>query len=342
MGFPSTRTPSTRRRFVAASTAVVLCGTVLARVRAERAAKPTALEQQAAEALEQHQPDRSSPAYKVGRPDNEREHADFFRQPEKAFVALEAASGGRLGVAALDTGTGRTIGHRVDERFAMCSTHKLLTAAAILAMVDQGQIKLGTLVPFTTADLLDYAPVTRKNIDAGLMTVDALCQAVLQWSDNTAENLLLGRIGGPAGWTGFVRSIGDTTSRLDRSEPALNTAIPGDPRDTTTPRAMLRDLDVVLIGTALSSTSRSRLRNWLLNGRITDSLLRAGLPEGWRVGDKSGSGERGTRNDVGIILPPARAPILAAVFYTETNLQAAARDRVIADAGAIIARTLTA
>ncbi len=259
-----------------------------------------------------------------------------------ALAALEARNGGRLGVAALDIGSERGGGYRADERFPMCSTHKLLTAAAILTMVDQGRMELDRRIPYGATDLLEYAPIARKNFGSGFMTVDALCEAAIQWSDNTAANLVLGLIGGPAGWTRYARSIGDATSRLDRTEPSLNSAIAGDPRDTTTPDAMVRDLNVVLVEKDLSDASRTRLMNWMLGAKVTDTLLRAGLPKGWRVGDKSGSGERGSRNDIGIILPSAGAPIRAAVYYTQSVEQSASRDKVIAEVGRIIARDLGA
>jgi beta-lactamase class A len=260
-------------------------------------------------------------------------------QAADALAALEARHGGRLGVVALDTASGRRMVYRPGERFAMCSTHKFLTAAAILAMVDRGRMKLDRNVSYGRADLLDYAPITRKNADRGSMTVEALCIAAIDWSDNTAANLLLGLIGGPPGWTRYARSIGDTFSRLDRIEPDLNSAVPGDPRDTTTPAVMVGNLEAVLLGKALGDASRLRLTGWLLDSKITGTLLRAGLPAGWRVGDKSGSGERGTRNDIGIILPPKAAPILAAVYYTQSSEAPASREAVIAEAGRIIARS---
>ena len=263
-------------------------------------------------------------------------------QAQPALEALEAKNGGRLGVVALDTASERRIDYRADERFAMCSTHKFLTAAAILAMVDAGHMELDRRTAYGQADLLEYAPIARKNLGAGFMTVDALCAAAIEWSDNTADNLLLGLIGGPEGWTRYVRSIGDSVSRLDRTEPTLNTAIPGDPRDTTTPDAMVRNLNAILLGSALSEASRTRLKDWMFASAITDTLLRAGLPKGWRVGDKSGSGDHGTRNDVGMILPPDGAPILAAVFYTESTAPFASREKVIADAGRLIAESFSA
>jgi beta-lactamase class A len=256
----------------------------------------------------------------------------------EALVALERRSGGRLGVAVFDTGSELAIGYRAGERFPMCSTHKFLTAAAILTMVDQGQLELDRRVSYGSADLLEYAPIARKHVADGFMTVNALCEAAIQWSDNTAANLLLGLIGGPSGWTRYARSIGDATSRLDRTEPALNSAIADDPRDTTTPDAMVRDLNVLLVGNTLSDASRTRLTDWMLGAKVTDHLLRAGLPNGWRVGDKSGSGERGTRNDIGIILPSEGGPILAAVYYTECPGPGSSRDKVIAEVGRTIAR----
>ena len=220
----------------------------------------------------------------------------------------------------------------------MCSTHKFLTVAAILQQVDRGEMSLDRKVSFTHADLLSYAPITRRHADAGVMTVDALAAATTAWSDNTAANLLIALLGGPAGWTRYARSLGDGVSRLDRIEPALNSAIPGDPRDTTSPAAMVRDLDVVLVGKALSDASRKRLQTWMFDSTITNTLLRAGMPEGWRVADKSGAGENGTRNDIGMITRPGTAPLLAAVYYTQAPGDRAAHDRVLADVGRIIAR----
>jgi beta-lactamase class A len=267
---------------------------------------------------------------------------DAFARARRALAALEGGHGGRLGVVALDAGSGRRIDYRAAERFAMCSTHKFLTAGAILTMVDQGHVTLDQHVPYNRADLLEYAPVARRNVDAGFMTVEALCAAAVGWSDNTAANLLLGLIGGPAGWTRYARSIGDTVSRLDRTEPTLNTAIPGDPRDTTTPEAMVRDLNAVLLGKVLTDASRARLENWMLDSMIDGNLLRAGLPRDWRVGDKSGSGDHGSRNDIGIILPPRAASILVSVYYTESAEPVSSREQVIAGAGQIIAQTFAA
>jgi beta-lactamase class A len=261
---------------------------------------------------------------------------------EAALRALETRHGGRLGIRAVEPRSGRQMSYRAEERFPMCSTHKLLTVAAVLHMRDRGLVKLDERIAYGKADLLGYAPITRKYVAAGSMTLGALCAAAIDWSDNTAENLLLKTIGGPRGWTGYVRSIGDTVSRLDRNEPSLNSAVPGDPRDTTTPAAMVHDLNAVLLGEALSAPSRRQLTEWLLASQIDGALLHAGLPAGWHIGDKSGSGEQGTRNDIGIVFPPKAPPILAAVYYTGSTEPLSAREAMIADVGTIIGQVFGA
>lgn len=235
------------------------------------------------------------------------------------LAAIEQRYGGRLGVAILDTGTGAHVEHRADERFPMCSVFKFLAAAAVLRRVDAGEDSLDRRVPYGAADLLLHAPVTREHAADGGMTLGALCAAALQWSDNTAGNLILSTIGGPAGATHYARTLGDRLTRMDRTEPTLNTAVPGDPRDTTTPLAMLRDMRTILLGPALSAASRGQLTDWLIGDRVAGQRLRAGVPSSWRVGDKTGSGDNGTANTIGILWPPDRAPILATVFLTGSS-----------------------
>ena len=252
-------------------------------------------------------------------------------QLDQRFGDLETTSGGRLGVATLDTASGARAGHRAGERFPMCSTFKLLAVAAVLARVDRGRERLDRRIAFSTADLLEYAPVTRARVAEGSMPIADLCEAAITVSDNTAANLLLATLGGPAGLTAYARSLGDRVTRLDRIEPALNEAAPGDPRDTTTPSAMLGDLKILLVGTALSRASRERLIAWLVATATGDRRLRAGVPAGWRVGDKTGSGEHGTTNDIGIAWPPGRAPILITAYLTNTSHDVAAREAVLAN-----------
>lgn len=255
---------------------------------------------------------------------------------DNPFAQLEKERGGRLGISAVDKTTGSRIAYRADERFAMCSTHKLLSAAAVLARVDKGELKLDKVISFGKTDLLSYAPVAKEKIAKGSMTLEELCGAAVSVSDNTAANLILKEIGGPAGWTAYARSLGDRVSRLDRTEPTMNTAIPGDPRDTTSPSAMLGNLDALFIGDALTETSRDKLEEWMVTGTVTGPLIRAGVPKTWQVADKSGAGANGTRNDIGVIYRPDRAPIIAAIYYTGSKLDMDGRNKVIADAADLI------
>jgi beta-lactamase class A len=233
---------------------------------------------------------------------------------EDALARLE--SSGRLGVSVLDTGSGKRLRHRAGERFAMCSTFKLLLAAAVLKRIDRGEEKSDRVISYGKADHLVWSPVTEKHT---ALPVTDLIDAIVQISDNTAANLLLGTIGGPAGWTAFVRGLGDNTSRLDRTEPTLNSADPGDPRDTTTPDAMLENLQKVLLGDVLAPASRQHLIDIMARSTTGIKRLKAGLPKDWRIADKTGTGKHDTYNDIAIIHPPGRAPILACAYYTEAT-----------------------
>jgi beta-lactamase class A len=249
---------------------------------------------------------------------------------------LERRNGGRLGVAALDTATGRRIGQRVDERFALCSTFKALAAAHVLARVDHGEERLDRRVVFAARDLVPYSPTTGKHVGAPGMTVAEICEAAVTLSDNTAGNLMLQSFGGPAGLTAFLRTLGDTVTRLDRTEPTLNEALPGDPRDTTSPAALVATLERLLIGDALSAGSRTQLIDWLVACKTGQQRLRAGFGPGWRVGDKTGAGANGSANDIAIAWPPGRAPVLTAVYFTESKISDEARGAVIAEVGRIV------
>ncbi len=173
------------------------------------------------------------------------------------------------------------------------------------------------------------------------MTIGDLCAAAIDWSDNTAANLVLQTIGGPAGFTQFARSLGDTVTRLDRNEPTLNESLPGDERDTTSPRAMAADMQKVLLGDALSDASHRQLQTWLINDKVGDKRLRAGLPGSWRIGDKTGSGERGSTNTIAILWPPGRAPLIATVYYTESSAPMDARNAIHKEIGGLIAETFS-
>ncbi|MDQ6645738.1 MAG: class A beta-lactamase [Pseudomonadota bacterium] len=254
-----------------------------------------------------------------------------------ALADLEQRSGGRLGVSMLDTATGRRIGHRGDERFLMCSTFKLLAVAAVLARVDHGLERLGRHVVYDRTVLLDYAPVTSRHLGAPGMTIAELCEAAITLSDNTAANLLLSSMDGPDTVTAFVRGLGDPVTRLDRTEPELNRGSPDDLRDTTTPNAMLVTMHKLLLGSALSSGSRSHLLAWLRACNTGAGKLRAGLPSGWEVGDKTGSGSQGETNDVAIIWPPGHGPLLVTAYYAGSPLSLPTRNAVLARVGRIAA-----
>lgn len=255
----------------------------------------------------------------------------------RSFAEIEERVGGRVGVLALDTGTGRQLAHRPDERFAMCSTFKWVLAAAVLARVDRGELSLDDRVSYRSTDLIEHAPVTREHVAEGAMTVDALAQAAVTVSDNTAANLLLAKTDGPAGLTEFVRALGDTVTRLDRNEPTLNDNAPGDPRDTTSPRAMAALMHQLLCGDTLSVASRERLLRWLRACETGKDRLRAGLPEGWTVGDKTGTGRRGSVNDIAIAWPPGRPPILISAYLSDSDADA----RILVGGHADIGRLVT-
>jgi len=258
---------------------------------------------------------------------------------EKRIVALEMRLGGRLGVAAVEIGSNRRLEHRASERFPMCSTFKLLAASAVLRQVDEKKEQLTRFIPYTKADLLEYAPVTKEHVNEGGMTLAALCAAAVEYSDNTAANLLLQTIGGPEGLTRYARSLGDEQTRLDRFEPHLNSAVPGDERDTTTPAAMVADLRLLLLGDALSPQSRQLLDAWLAANKTGADMIRAGVPNDWKVGDKTGRGENGATNDIAIIRPPGKPPILVAVYFVGSTAPSKARLSAIADVARIVVET---
>ena len=257
----------------------------------------------------------------------------------ESLASIERTAQGRLGVAMLDTGSGLALGWRQDERFAMASTVKLVLAGWMLALVDQGKERLDAPVHYAAADVVAYSPVSGARAgDGGGLTVGELCAATVSLSDNTAANVLLARHGGPAGVTAFVRSLGDEVTRLDRTEPTLNEAAVGDPRDTTTPLAMLQTMQKLVLGNALSPTSRAWLQRWLVETSTGDKRLRAGVP-GWKVGDKTGTaGDSGTANDIGVLWPQGGgAPVLVTCYLTRSMASPEQRDAAIAQVARAVA-----
>lgn len=307
MTHPPTSRPLTRRQTLAAATACLL-----------PALAPAA----------------APPAFRAAAP-----------RPYAPLAALEKRAGGRLGVAVLDSASGACVGHRVDERFGMCSTFKLPLAAMVLRHIDQGRLQAEQWVPYGQADMVAHAPVTQAQLARGGMTVLALAEAAQTTSDNPAANLLLGLIGGPAAYTAMLREAGDSVTRLDRLEPHMNLVSSGDERDTTTPLAMAQTAAHWLTGDALSSASKTLLIEWMLATRTGSKRLRAGLPPGWRAGDKTGTamgeGMMDKYNDVAITWPPGRAPVIISAYYETAKAHGRMRDQdqaVLAEAGRLAAR----
>jgi beta-lactamase class A len=255
---------------------------------------------------------------------------DAESELQRGLAALESRHGGRLGVAIRSGANG--IGRRGNERFALCSTFKFLATAFVLVRVDRHEESLNRRVVYSKNDLVTYSPTTEKHVDNGL-TIGEICEAAMILSDNTAGNLLLDSFGGPAGLTGFMRSLGDKVSRLDRRETELNEATPGDPRDTTTPLAMLDMLRKIVLGSVLSASSREQLIAWLVANKTGNKRLRAGVPQGWRVGDRTGGGANGATNDIAVIWPPGRAPILVTAYYAEAHATDDERNAILAEVG---------
>ncbi|MEV6392965.1 class A beta-lactamase [Nocardia xishanensis] len=254
------------------------------------------------------------------------------------LVELERQFDARLGVYALATGTGVTIAHRADERFAFCSTFKGLAAAAVLHRNPLSH--LDAVVSYTEADLLKSASITSRHVATG-MTIRDLCDAAVRFSDGTAGNLLLRDLGGPAELTAYLRSLGDTVTRMDRIEPAITEATPGDPRDTTSPRALGTDYQRLVLGDALPADRRALLRDLLERNTTGAQRIRAGVPRGWAVADKTGTGDYGTLNDIGIVWPPAAAPLVIALMSSKATVDAPYDQALLAEAAAYVVDTLT-
>lgn len=258
--------------------------------------------------------------------------------PASDFAPILAGlgAGARFGVFALDTGGGRSLVHDQNSRFTMCSTFKLPLAAAILAEIEAGRMRLDEEIAFTRADLLGNSPRTEAAVERGRLSVEQLCAAIIEVSDNAAANLLIARIGGPAGLTAFVRRHGDAVTRFDRVEPALNLAAPGQDLDTTTPMAMAGLLRTLLTGDAVSPASRARLIGWMVGATTGLDRLRAGFPSGWRSGDKTGTANN-FNNDLAIAIPAARPPILIASFIDAPAADHAGRNAAHAAVGRLVA-----
>ncbi|WP_435828709.1 class A beta-lactamase [Nocardia beijingensis] len=248
-----------------------------------------------------------------------------------SFTEFETEHAARLGVYAIDTGSGRTVAHRDAERFPMASTFKGLACGALLRDHPLSTGYFDQVIHYSRSELVENSPVTEKHADTG-MTVAELCEAAITVSDNTAGNQVLKLLGGPEGFTAFLRSIGDATSRLDRWETELNSAVPGDERDTTTPAALAADYRGLVVGDVLAEAERAQLKSWLIASKTGADRIRAALPAGWTVGNKTGSPAYGSALDVAVVWPPGRDPFVIAVLSTKAEQNAAADGPLVAEA----------
>lgn len=266
-----------------------------------------------------------------------------FAQDEdllQTIVNLEQQLKARVGVTVYVVGSDKRWHYHGDDRFPMSSTFKTLACAAVLQRVDAGEETLSRIVEVREQDLVSYSPITETKVGGPGMSLAELCEATITLSDNTAGNLVLGTIGGPAGLTSFMRALGDNVTRLDRLETELNEATPGDPRDTTTPNAMARAMEALVLGDVLSHSSRTQLATWLRGDIVGDALLRAGIPATWEIGDKTGAGGHGSRNIAAVMWPPTGNPIVATIYITENEASMDDRNAAIAQIGAAIAKEL--
>ena len=257
---------------------------------------------------------------------------------QEALRDIETKARGRLGVHLIDTATGREQGWRMDERFLMLSSFKLLASALVLDRADRGEESLERRIRYRRQDLVSWSPVTERHVGGEGLSLAQLCEATITTSDNTAANLILASYGGPGALTAYARRLGDRVTRLDRTEPELNRrAASGEPLDTTTPRAMAHTLRALLVGDALSPASRARLLQWLLANTTGGKRLRAGLPAGWRIGEKTGTAGDDA-NDIGIAFPPQRAPVIVIAYLAESVTDGATREAALASVGRLLAK----
>lgn len=264
-------------------------------------------------------------------------HTSLITTVERVANKIEA----RVGFAAYDLESGRRWEYQANQRFSLSSTFKTLACAALLHRVDVGTERMDRRVHFSESDLVTYSPITEKFAGRQAMTLSQLCEAALTTSDNTAANLILRALGGPTAITTFAKSLGDDVTRLDRWETQLNEARPGDHRDTTTPNAMVNNLQSLLLGEALSVASRKQLADWLKRNQVADGLFRAVVPNDWIVADRTGAGGFGSRSITAFMWPPQRQPIIVALYLTQTEATFSERNEAIAEIGAAIVARLS-
>ncbi|MEO1111657.1 MAG: class A beta-lactamase [Pseudomonadota bacterium] len=267
--------------------------------------------------------------------------AEFDPVPVARVVKdVEARLSARVGVAIIDTQTGKTWSNRGDERFPLNSTFKAFLCAALLDAAANGTADPAREVVVEESDIVSYSPVTEKRVGGDSFSIAELCEITVTISDNAAANLVMVELGGPDGVTAYMRQIGDDKTRIDRWEPGSNTGIPGDPRDTTTPWAAAETLRKLVLGDVLEPGARATLTAWLEGNKVGNATLRAGIPKSWRIADKTGAGANGSRNNIAVIWPGGRDPLVIAVYITQTTAAFQTRNKAIADIGAALAESI--
>ncbi|WP_306143256.1 class A beta-lactamase [Roseibium sp. MMSF_3412] len=267
--------------------------------------------------------------------------AEFDPAPvARAVEDIEARLSARVGVAVIDTQTGKTWLNKGDERFPLNSTFKAFLCAALLDAAAKGTADPEREVVVKESDIVSYSPVTEKRVGGQSFSIAELCEVTVTISDNAAANLVMAELGGPESVTEYMRQIGDDKTRIDRWEPDSNTGIPGDVRDTTTPRAAAETLRKLVLGDALDPEARTTLTAWLEGNKVGKATLRAGIPKSWRIADKTGAGANGSRNNIAVIWPEGRAPLVIAIYITQTTAAFQTRNKAIADIGAALAKSI--
>ncbi|KAB0479732.1 class A beta-lactamase [Vibrio chagasii] len=253
----------------------------------------------------------------------------------ESIEQIESRVSARIGVAVYDSATKQTWSYKGDERFPMMSTFKTLACANLLYDAENKGLDLDSKVSIKSEDLIVWSPVTKELVDKGISLRDA-CSATMTMSDNTAANIVLGGIDGPNGLTEFLRSIGDSNTRLEHLEPELNHARPDDARDTTTPKSIVMTLNELMYGDTLSQASKSTLKGWMMGNKVSDGMFRSILPSGWNIADRSGAGAYGSRAITAIVWSEHRDPLIISVALTETEFTLQERDKVINEVGQLI------
>ena len=258
----------------------------------------------------------------------------------QAVQAEENALQARIGMAVMDTARGSSWQYRGDERFPLNSTHKTFTCAALLSKAEKQPHLMSQEVSISKEMLVSYSPIAEKSLAPDTITFDRLCQAAVSYSDNTGANLAFDAIGGSAGFSAFMHSLGDVQTRLDRKEPELNEATPGDPRDTTTPIAITRSLKKILLDDGLPASAQATVKQWMLDDQVAGALLRSALPADWKIADKTGAGGHGSRSIIAVIWPPARQPLVVSIYITETKAPMAESNQAIARIGSALKESI--